>query len=271
MTTPDLARTPRSTPAHRSPRRYAASTVPAATGLFWILKVLTTGMGETASDFLATSFDPVLVVGLAGLAFLAALALQFRVRRFIPAVYWLAVLMVSVFGTMVADVLHVVVGVPYALSTAAFALALSAVFVVWWRVEGTLSIHAITTPRRALFYWLTVSGTFALGTAAGDLTASTLGLGYLPPAVLFAVLIAVPAVAFRRGRMGAVAAFWAAYVITRPLGASICDWLADPVAARGLGLGTGPVTLVALAPFLVLVSVAAVRRRVPRAAAVAST
>ncbi|WP_435080519.1 COG4705 family protein [Clavibacter michiganensis] len=267
MTTPDLARTPRSTPAHRSPRRYAASTVPAATGLFWILKVLTTGMGETASDFLATSFDPVLVVGLAGLAFLAALALQFRVRRFIPAVYWLAVLMVSVFGTMVADVLHVVVGVPYALSTAAFALALSAVFVVWWRVEGTLSIHAITTPRRALFYWLAVSGTFALGTAAGDLTASTLGLGYLPPAVL----IAVPAVAFRRGRMGAVAAFWAAYVITRPLGASICDWLADPVAARGLGLGTGPVTLVALAPFLVLVSVAAVRRRVPRAAAVAST
>ncbi|PPF55624.1 hypothetical protein C5C13_11875 [Clavibacter michiganensis] len=257
--------------ATRTPARYAASTVPAATGLFWILKVLTTGMGETASDFLATAFDPVIVVGATGLAFLGALALQFRVGRYVPVVYWLAVLLVSVFGTMVADVLHVVVGVPYAVATAAFALALAAVFVAWWRVEGTLSIHAITTPRRALLYWLAVSGTFALGTAAGDLTASTLGLGYLPSAILFAIVIAVPAAAYRLGRLGPVSAFWCAYVVTRPLGASICDWLADPAAKRGLGLGTGPVTLAALALFLVLVAVAALRRRGGRAAAVAST
>ncbi|MCJ1696927.1 hypothetical protein MT349_14175 [Rathayibacter caricis] len=243
---------------------YAASTVPEATALFWILKVLTTGMGETASDFLATAFDPVIVVGATGLAFLVALALQFAVRRYIPWVYWLAVLMVSVFGTMAADVLHVVAGVPYLVSTLGFAAALAAVFVVWWRVERTLSIHSITTPRRALFYWLAVSGTFALGTAAGDLTASTLGFGYLPSAVLFAVIITIPALAHRFAGRNAVLAFWFAYVVTRPLGASVCDWLADPLSRSGLGLGTGPVTLAALAVFLLLVAVIALGPR-PRA------
>ncbi|NQX29980.1 hypothetical protein HQQ81_21755 [Microbacteriaceae bacterium VKM Ac-2854] len=241
---------------------YGASTVPEATALFWILKVLTTGMGETASDFLATAFDPVIVVGGAGVAFLGAIALQFAVRRYIPWVYWLAVLMVSIFGTMAADVLHVVAGLPYLISTLGFAVALAAVFLIWWRVEATLSIHAINTPRRALFYWLAVSGTFALGTAAGDLTASTFGLGYLPSAVLFAALIAIPAFAFRFSRMNAVLAFWFAYVVTRPLGASICDWLADAPHAHGLGLGTGPVTLGAFVVFLVLVGVMALRRRV---------
>lgn len=254
--------------SHLVAGRYAASTVPEATALFWILKVLTTGMGETGSDFLATAFDPVIVVGATGLAFLAALALQFAVRRYIPWVYWLAVLMVSVFGTMAADVLHVVAGVPYLVSTLGFALALAAVFVVWWRVERTLSIHSITTPRRAAFYWLAVSGTFALGTAAGDLTASTLGFGYLPSAVLFAAVIAVPALAHRFTGRNAVLAIWAAYVVTRPLGASVCDWLADPVDRKGLGLGTGPVTLAALAVFLLLVAVIALRR--PRAAVTAT-
>ncbi|MBF4461390.1 MULTISPECIES: hypothetical protein [unclassified Rathayibacter] len=241
--------------------RYTASTVPEATALFWILKVLTTGMGETASDFLATAFDPVIVVGVTGLAFLAALGLQFAVRRYIPWVYWLAVLMVSIFGTMAADVLHVVAGIPYLVSTLVFAVALAAVFAGWWRVERTLSIHSITTPRRALFYWLAVSGTFALGTAAGDLTASTLGFGYLPSAVVFAAIIAVPAVGHRFAGMNAVLAFWFAYVVTRPLGASVCDWLADPVSRSGLGLGTGPVTLAALALFVLLVAVIAFGRR----------
>lgn len=250
--------------------RYASSTVPEATALFWILKVLTTGMGETASDFLSTAFDPVIVVGATGFAFLAALALQFAVRRYIPWVYWLAVLMVSVFGTMAADVLHVVAGVPYLVSTLGFALALAVVFALWWRVERTLSIHSIATPRRALFYWLAVSGTFALGTAAGDLTASTLGFGYLPSAVLFAVIIAVPALAHRFTGRNAVLAFWSAYVVTRPLGASVCDWLADPVSTSGLGLGTGPVTLGALVVFLLLVAVIAVGRR-PRGAVAAPT
>lgn len=248
---------PRGFPA----RPYSASTVPETTALFWILKVLTTGMGETASDFVATAFDPVIVVGVTGLAFLAALGLQFAVRRYIPWVYWLAVLLVSIFGTMAADVLHVIAGVPYLVSTGVFAAALAAVFVVWWRSERTLSIHSITTPRRALFYWLAVSGTFALGTAAGDLTASTLGLGYLPSAALFGLLIAMPAFAHRFAGMNAVLAFWFAYVLTRPLGASVCDWLADPANRSGLGLGTGPVTLVALAMFLLLVGTIALGRR----------
>lgn len=251
--------------------RYPSSTVPEATALFWILKVLTTGMGETASDFLATAFDPVIVVGMTGVAFLAALGLQFAARRYTPWIYWLAVLMVSIFGTMAADVLHVVVGVPYLVSTLGFAVALAAVFAIWWRTEGTLSIHSITTPRRALFYWLAVSGTFALGTAAGDLTASTFGLGYLPSALFFGVLIAVPALAFRYSGMNAVVAFWFAYVITRPLGASACDWLADAPSVHGLGLGTGPVTLAALAAFLILVATIAVaKRRSPNPESVAA-
>ncbi|NQX11785.1 hypothetical protein HQQ80_09130 [Microbacteriaceae bacterium VKM Ac-2855] len=240
---------------------YAASTVPEATALFWILKVLTTGMGETASDFLATAFDPVIVVGVTGLVFLAAVGLQFAVRRYIPWVYWFAVLMVSIFGTMAADVLHVIAGIPYLVSTGVFAAALAAVFVLWWRSERTLSIHSITTPRRALFYWLAVSGTFALGTAAGDLTASTLGFGYLPSAALFGGMIAIPALAHRFVGMNAVLAFWFAYVVTRPLGASVCDWLADPVSHSGLELGTGPVTLAALAVFLLLVGTIALGRR----------
>lgn len=249
------------TPLRAAPARPLASTVPEATALFWILKVLTTGMGETASDFLATAFDPVIVVAVAALAFAAAIGLQFAVRRYIPWVYWLAVLMVSIFGTMVADVLHVVVGVPYAVSTVGFAVALAAVFLLWWRTEGTLSIHSITTTRRGVFYWLTVSGTFALGTALGDLTAATFGLGYLPSAIAFAVLIAVPALAHRFGRMNAVLAFWFAYVLTRPLGASVCDWLADAPSAKGLGLGTGPVTLAALMVFVLLVAAVALARR----------
>jgi uncharacterized membrane-anchored protein len=235
--------------------------VPAVTPLFWVVKVLTTGMGETTSDFLVKRFPPELVVPLALLALVAVLALQLRLRRYVAAVYWSTALMVSIFGTMAADVLHVGLGVPYVVSTAGFALLLAAILVAWWRTERTLSVHAITTRRREWFYWATVLTTFALGTAAGDWTAVTLHLGYLASGVLFMVVIAIPAIAHLGFRMNAVAAFWAAYVVTRPLGASFADWLGVGPERGGVGLGTGPVSLVAFAVFVVLVAWLSLRRR----------
>ncbi|MDQ0905075.1 COG4705 family protein [Streptomyces canus] len=222
--------------------RHAASKVPEVTVYFWIIKVLTTGMGETASDWLAHLLGPIPAVGLGGVALAAALAVQFTVRRYVAWIYWTAIVMVSVFGTMAADVLHVGLGVPYILSTPLFLAALAAVFALWYRGERTLSIHSIHTRRRETFYWAAVLATFALGTAAGDLTASV-GLGYLGSAVLYAAAIAVPALAHHRGSLNAVTAFWSAYVITRPLGASIADWMAVSHSRGGINLGLGPVTL----------------------------
>jgi uncharacterized membrane-anchored protein len=240
--------------------RARLSKVPQVTALFWIIKVLTTGMGETASDFLAHTLAPPVAVGLGGLGLAAALALQFRVRRYLAGAYWLAVIMVSVFGTMAADVLHVGLGVPYLVSTIGFAAALAAILAVWYAAERTLSIHSITTPRRELFYWATVLTTFALGTAVGDLTAVTFGWGYLLSGVIFAVAIAVPALAFRTGTLNAVTAFWTAYVITRPLGASFADWMGVSPERGGLGLGTGPVTAAWAALIIVLVAYLAFTR-----------
>jgi uncharacterized membrane-anchored protein len=228
---------------------FGASKVPEVTAVFWIAKVLTTGMGETLSDFLVHQFDPPLAIAAAGLVFAGVLALQFLVSRYIPWVYWLAVVMVSVFGTMVADILHIGLGVPYLVSTAVFAVLLGLVFGLWHWSERTLSIHSITSFRREAFYWAAVLITFALGTAAGDMTASTLGLGYFASGVLFSVLIAAPAIAFARFGLNAIAAFWIAYILTRPLGASFADWMGVPPARAGLGLGTGPVSLV-LAVFI---------------------
>src|SRR4051794_23733163 len=235
--------------------------VPEVTAMFWVVKVLTTGIGETTSDFLVKRFPPELVVPAALLALVAVLALQLRLRRYVAAVYWTAALLVSIFGTMAADVLHVGLGVPYVASTAAFAVVLAAIFVAWWRTERTLSVHAITTRRREWFYWATVLTTFALGTAAGDWTAVSLHLGYLASGVLFAVAIAIPAVAHRAFRLNAVLAFWIAYVITRPLGASFADWLAVPPARGGLDIGTGPVSLPAFAVFVALVGWLSIGRR----------
>lgn len=240
--------------------RHAASKVPEVTVYFWIIKVLTTGMGETASDFLAHLVGPIPAVGLGGIALVAALAVQFAVRRYVAWVYWTAIVMVSVFGTMAADVLHVGLGVPYTLSTPFFMAALAAVFALWYRAERTLSIHSIRTRRRESFYWAAVLATFALGTAAGDLTAS-IGLGYLGSAVLYAAAIAVPAVAHRWGSLNAVAAFWAAYVITRPLGASVADWMALGHGRGGLDLGLGPVTLSWTVAILGFVGYLAVSRK----------
>ncbi|MFF7981212.1 hypothetical protein ACFZDK_19105 [Streptomyces sp. NPDC007901] len=207
---------------------------------------------ETASDLLAKVLGPVPAVGLGGLALALSLAVQFAVRRYVAWTYWTAVVMVSVFGTMATDVLHVGLGVPYIVSTPLFLATLAAVFALWYAVERTLSIHSITTRSRELFYWAAVLATFALGTAAGDLTA-TAGLGYLGSAVLFAVAICVPALAHRFGTLAAVPAFCTAYVITRPLGASLADWMALGHTPGGLGFGLGPVTLtwtVAIACFV---------------------
>ncbi|WP_051367072.1 COG4705 family protein [Hamadaea tsunoensis] len=224
--------------------RTAAAKVPQVAALFWVTKVLTTGMGETTSDFLAHRLDPMIAVGLAGLVLVAALALQLAVRRYIAGVYWFAVVMVSVFGTMAADVLHVGLGIPYVVSTAFFLAVLAAIFALWYAVEKTLSIHSIRTRRRELFYWATVLTTFALGTAAGDMTASTLHWGYLASGVVFAVVIAVPAIAHGVTGRAPILSFWLAYIVTRPLGASLADWMGVPASRSGLGWGTGPVSLV---------------------------
>lgn len=218
--------------------------VPEITALFWITKVLTTGMGEVFSDFLVTQINPVIAVLLGGAGLLAAIALQFFVRRYIAWIYWLVVVMVSIFGTMAADVLHIVIGVPYFVSTIFFAVILAIVFTVWLRVEKTLSIHSVFTFRREAFYWMTVLGTFALGTASGDMTATTMHLGYFSSGILFSLLLAVPAIGYWKFGMNPIFSFWFAYVMTRPVGASFSDWLSKPHSLGGVGLGDGLVSLV---------------------------
>jgi len=228
-------------PVHHAMR--ALRKVPEVTVYFWIIKLLTTGMGETTSDYLVHQLDPLIAVALGGLGLAAALVLQFSVRRYVAWIYWVAVVMVAIFGTMAADALHIGLGIPYLVSTAFFAVALAVIFVAWYAREKTLSIHSIDTRPRELFYWATVMATFALGTAAGDMTAITLGLGYFSSGVLFAVVIAVPALAYRLWGLNAILAFWFAYIVTRPLGASFADWLGRSPHLGGLGLGTGPVSL----------------------------
>jgi uncharacterized membrane-anchored protein len=241
--------------------RRAFSKVPEVTAYFWIVKVLSTGMGETTSDYLTHRLNPVVAVALAGMVLAASLLLQFGVRRYVPWIYWTGIVMVSVFGTMAADVLHVALGVPYVISTAFFMVALALIFAVWYLCEKTLSIHSVVTVRREFFYWATVMTTFALGTATGDLTAVTVHLGYLDSGVLFAVLIAVPALAYRWLRLDAVLAFWSAYVLTRPLGASFADWMGVSRGRGGLALGTGPVSLALAALIVVLVGYLTVTHR----------
>ncbi|HST87326.1 MAG TPA: hypothetical protein VLJ14_03020 [Ktedonobacterales bacterium] len=224
--------------------RSAARKVPEVTIFFWIIKLLTTGMGETTSDYLVFHINPYLAVALGGIGLVTSLLLQLLVRRYVAWIYWLAVVMVAIFGTMAADVVHIVLGVPYLDSSVAFAAALAVIFVSWYATEKTLSIHSIYTPRRELFYWATIMATFALGTAVGDMTASTFGLGYFASGLLFAALFALPALGYRLFRLNAIFAFWFAYVMTRPLGASFADWFGKPRSISGLGLGTGLISLI---------------------------
>jgi uncharacterized membrane-anchored protein len=218
--------------------------VPEIAALFWIIKILTTAMGEATSDYLVHGYNPYIAVTGGFVAFLVAMAIQLRLPEYVPWAYWLAVLMVAVFGTMAADVLHVEFRVPYIVSTIFFGVTLVVVFAAWYRSEGTLSIHSISTRRRELFYWAAVLATFAMGTAAGDLAAYTARLGFLSAGVLFAVVFAIPGIAYRFFNLNAIVAFWFAYVMTRPLGASFADWMGKSRQAGGLGLGDGPVAFV---------------------------
>lgn len=245
------------------PPRHPLTKVPEITAWFWIVKVLTTGMGEATSDFLVHDISPVVAVIAGFMGFVIAMALQFAARRYVTWLYWLAVSMVAVFGTMAADVLHVGLHIPYLISTAFYAVVLTVIFVLWYRTEGTLSIHSIYTTRREAFYWATVLATFALGTAAGDLTATTVGLGYFGSGIMFLIVIAVPALAYRWLGLNAIAAFWFAYIVTRPLGASFADWLAWP-PHRGLGYGHGTVSLVSALIIVIFVGyLAATGKDVP--------
>jgi uncharacterized membrane-anchored protein len=228
--------------------------------MFWIIKGLSTAMGESTSDFLVHAMAPELAVVLGFAGFLFALALQFRMARYAAWTYWFAVVMVGIFGTMAADVVHVALGVPYTASTIFYAVVLMAVFVVWQRTEGTLSIHSIDTVRRESFYWAAVVATFAMGTALGDFTAYTLHLGYFSSAILFAGIILIPAAGYRLLRWNGVFCFWFAYVVTRPLGASIADALGKPRDGGGLGLGAGPVLVVIGLLITVLVGYLAVTK-----------
>src|ERR1700722_17849635 len=220
-----------------------AAKVPEITFLFWVIKILTTCGGEAVSDYLAQGNrrgGAVVEMGLRPIALVG----HSRPRRYTAAAYWFLAYAIAIFGTGVSDTLHLTFGLPYAATTILWAVVLAAVFWTWHRSEGTLSIHSITTQRRGCFYWVTVFATFALGTALGDLTAVTFKLGYLGSVFLFAVVIAIPAVAWWGFRMNATLAFWFAYVVTRPLGASVADYLSKPTSTSGAGFGDARIAIV---------------------------
>ena len=214
--------------------------VPQVTLIFWIVKMMSTTVGETGADLLNADLG----FGLAKTSLLTsallvvALAAQLRTRRYVPSIYWLTVVLISTVGTLITDSLVDLYHVPLTTTTAVFSVALLATFAAWYASERTLSIHSITTTRRELFYWLAILFTFALGTAAGDLVAEGLNLGYATSALIYGGLIALVALAFYALKLNAVLAFWIAYILTRPFGASIGDWLSQPASNGGLGLGT---------------------------------
>ncbi|MCW2713558.1 MAG: rane protein [Frankiales bacterium] len=230
--------------------------VPEVTVFFWIIKILATTVGETAADYLNTTLG----LGLAGTTVVMAVLLaallgaQFRLRRYVPTVYWSAIVLISVVGTLITDNLTDNLGVSLVITTVLFSLALAATFALWYRRERTLSIHSIVTTTRESFYWLTVLFTFALGTAAGDLVAERLAVGYWASALIFATLIAIVYAGHRAGALGAVLAFWIAYVLTRPLGASIGDYLSQARADGGLGWGTTVTSLLFLGAIVAVVA-----------------
>jgi uncharacterized membrane-anchored protein len=241
--------------ADRSLGRRMLNKVPEVTLYFWLIKILCTTVGETAADYLNTNLN----FGLTGTTYvigallIVVLLFQFRARKYVPSIYWLAVVLISVVGTLITDNLTDNFGVALTTTTIVFSIALAATFAVWYASERTLSIHTIVTTRREGFYWLAILFTFALGTAAGDLTAEKLNVGYLNSALMFGSLIAIVAVAHFRLKLNAVLAFWIAYVLTRPLGASIGDYMSQPQHAGGLGLGTTGTSAIFLTAILGLV------------------
>ncbi|MGI8476575.1 MAG: COG4705 family protein [Thermomicrobiales bacterium] len=237
--------------------------VPEVTIFFWFIKVLCTTVGETAADWLNTRLN----LGLTGTTYvmgillLVTLFFQFRLRRYVPSIYWLAVVLISVVGTLITDNLTDNFGISLVTTTIIFAIALAGCFAAWFASERTLSIHSIVTSRREAFYWLTILFTFALGTAAGDLTAERLALGYWKSAILFAALIAVVTVAHLRFQLNAILAFWIAYILTQPLGASLGDYLSQPRDEGGRGIGTVGTSVIFLLAILALVIYLSVTRK----------
>ncbi|MFF9373807.1 hypothetical protein ACF1BB_04545 [Streptomyces griseoluteus] len=263
----ELSETPEAEPGPRASARPSHrlrwNKVPEVTAYFWIIKVLCTTVGETAADLLNEEAG----LGLTGVSVLMSallavvLVVQFRTKEYRAGVYWLAVALISVVGTLISDNLTDNIGVPLETTTAVFAVLLAVAFVVWYRRERTLSIHSIDTTSREAYYWLAVLFTFALGTAGGDLVSERMDLGYWLAAVLFALAIAAVAIAHFALGLDAVWSFWIAYILTRPLGASIGDYLSQPTGDGGLGFGTVVTSGLFLAVILGLVVYLAVTRK----------
>ncbi len=257
---PPIAAVPRDTP---SPGRQMLNKVPEITLYFWVIKILCTTVGETAADLLNENLGLGLTntTYIMAAALIAVLVFQFRSRKYVPGIYWLAVVLISVVGTLFSDNLVDNLGVELQTTTIAFSVILACVFAAWYWSERTLSVHTIVTTRREAFYWLAVLFTFALGTSAGDLVAEKLELGFLPSVGIFAGAIAIVTVAHFRFRLNAILAFWIAYILTRPLGASIGDYLSQPVEETGLGLGTILTSVIFLTTILALVVYLTISKR----------
>jgi uncharacterized membrane-anchored protein len=236
-----------------------AAKVPEIIFVFWVVKILTTAGGEVTSDYLKT-YGNFGGGGAEVALFVVALVLQFATRRYRAFAYWLLAYAIAIAGTGISDFLHLDVHIPYAGTTLLWAVILGIVFWTWHRSEGTLSIHSITTQRREAFYWATVFATFALGTALGDFTATSPNMGYLPSGIFFFAVILLPALAWWRFGLNSITAFWAAYVITRPLGASFSDYISKPTNISGIGFGNGATAVVFAVAVLLLVSYLAIAR-----------
>lgn len=229
--------------------------VPEVTLVFWILKILATTVGETAADVLSTTFrlGTVVTSYMMGVLLVISLVFQLRAKRYVPPIYWVVVVFISVVGTLISDNLVDNLGITLTTTSLIFAVALVAVFLFWYLSERTLSVHTIYSLRRELFYWAAILFTFSLGTSAGDLLSERLGLGYPLSAVMFGAAIAIIYMAYRFRMMNEVLAFWLAYILTRPLGASMGDLLTQSGDAGGLGLGTIPVSVAFLLAIIALV------------------
>ncbi len=235
-----------------------AAKVPEVTALFWVIKISTTAAGEAISDMFVNNKKVGVVVELS--MFVVALFLQFLVRRYSALTYWFLALAIATAGTGVADTMHLVFGMPYAVTSLFWLVVLAAVFYLWNRSEHTLDIHSITTNRREKYYWCVVFATFALGTAVGDFVASTIGLGYLASAFLFCGVILIPWVGWKFFRWNSIFAFWFAYVITRPIGASFADYFSKSHALSGADFGDWQTALVMTSIVVILVAYTAVAR-----------
>jgi uncharacterized membrane-anchored protein len=250
-------------PDHISVGRQMLNKVPEITLYFWVIKILCTTVGETAADLLNENLGLGLTntTYIMAAALIAVLVFQFRSRKYVPGIYWLAVVLISIVGTLFSDNLVDNLGVELQTTTIAFSIILACVFGAWYWSERTLSVHTIVTSRREAFYWLAILFTFALGTSAGDLVAEKLELGYLPSVGIFAGAIAIVAVAHFRFKLNAILAFWIAYILTRPLGASIGDFLSQPTGETGLGLGTILTSVIFLSLILALVVYLTISKR----------